>query len=279
MKQFLALSLLAASAVAWAGGDAKPAVKPAAKAPAKSAVSDKIPAPLQMAVMGGMKIEKSFSAAGGLTGWILSQGVGNNMVVYTSPDGQVAIAGNMLDASGKNLTKQYLDQHAPKPDYSKMWGELEKSTWVAEGSGKSIVYVFKDPNCGYCHLAWKALQPYVKAGLQVRWVPVAFLAPDSYDKAATMVNAKDGEAAVAEIHANYGKKVAVPAASAEARAKLEANNKLMNSWGFRGTPAMLYKDKTGTVKAIPGMFSLSQLPEITGLPEQANNDPQLERFR
>lgn len=242
---------------------------------------DKLPAPLQTAVAGGMKVEKSFPAAGGLTGWILSQGVGQNMIVFTPPGGEVAIAGNMLDAKGQNLTKQYLEQHAPKPDYDKMWGELEKSTWVAEGAkdAKSVIYVFKDPNCGFCHLAWKALQPYEKAGLQIRWVPVAFLSADSYDKAGALLTAKNPEEAISALHEKWGTKTAVPQANKDVRAKLDANNRLMNSWGFRGTPATLYKDKAGKVKAVSGMFQLSELPAITGLPEQAQNDPALAKFR
>ncbi len=242
---------------------------------------EKLPAPLQMAVTGGMKVEKSFPAAGGMTGWVLSQGVGQHMIVYTPPGGEVAIAGNMLDAKGMNLTKQYMEQHAPKPDYDKMWGELEKSSWVAEGpkDAKSVIYVFKDANCGFCHLAWKALQPYEKVGLQVRWVPVAFLAPDSYDKGAALLTAKNPEDAIEALHEKWGSKVTLPQASKDARAKLDANNKLMNAWGFRGTPATLYKDKSGKVKAVSGMFQLAELPSITGLPEQPQNDPALAKFR
>ncbi len=276
-KAILTAALLGTIALsASAAGDAATVV-------AKADDAAKIPAPLQMAVMGGMKVEKSFSAAGGLTGWILSQGVGNNMVVYTSANGEVAIAGNMLDAKGQNLSKQYLEQYAPKPDYDKMWGQLEKSTYLIEGpsnkDAKATIYVFKDPNCGYCHLAWKALQAYEKVGLQVRWVPVAFLAADSYDKAASLMSAKDSTAAIREMHQAWGTKLTVPAATKEQRVQLDANNKLMNEWGFRGTPATLYKDKSGKVRAAPGMFQLADLPSITGLPEQPQTDPALAKFR
>lgn len=275
-KAILTAALLSGFALsACAAGDLAPA--------ATKSDDAKIPAPLQMAVMGGMKVEKSFSAAGGLTGWILSQGVGNNMVVYTSANGEVAIAGNMLDAKGQNLSKQYLEQYAPKPDYDKMWGQLEKSSYLIEGpsnkDAKSVIYVFKDPNCGYCHLAWKALQAYEKVGLQVRWVPVAFLAADSYDKAAALMSAKDSTTAIREMHQAWGTKLSVPAATKEQRAQLDANNKLMNEWGFRGTPATLYKDKAGKVRAAPGMFPLSDLPSITGLPEQPQSDPSLAKYR
>ncbi len=259
------------------------ALSVSAFAQAANKSDEKLPAPVQVAVSGGMKMEKSFPAAGGLTGWVLSQGVGQYVIVYTPPGGEVAIAGNMLDAKGQNLTRQYMEQHAPKPDYSKMWGELEKSAWVAEGASgkdvKSVVYVFKDANCSYCHLAWKALQAYETVGLQVRWVPVAFLAPDSYDKGAQLLAATDGNEAVKSLHAKWGSKYAVPAASKEARAKLEANNRLMNTWGFRGTPVTVFKDKSGKVQTEQGMFSMSDLPRMTGLPEQPQTDPALAKFR
>lgn len=239
-----------------------------------AAASQNIPAALQLAVQGGLKVERNFDAAGGLTGWLLSEGPGRNMVVYTTADGEVAIAGNMLDAKGQNLTAKYLEQYAPKVDYAKYWSRLEKSAFVAEGATgkdvKSVIYVFKDMNCGYCHMAWKAFQPYEKAGLQVRWVPVAFLAKDSANKAAYVMTAKNPNDALEKLHANFGKSsvgVNTPV-SMEIKAKLDANAKLMGDMGFRGTPATLYKDKAGKVQAQDGMPPANKLSAITGLPEQ-----------
>jgi thiol:disulfide interchange protein DsbG len=249
-----------------------------------AASSDSVPPALKMAVSGGLKVEKSFQAASGLKGWVLSQGPANNMIVYTTADGETAIAGSMVSSTGENLTKKYLDQYAPKPNYEKAWAEVEKSSWVAEGAKgsavKSVVYVFKDANCGYCHLAWKALQAYEVAGLQVRWVPVAFLAPDSVTKAAALLDAKDGAAALESLHTNFGKKnVATVQPSTAAKAKVEANTQLMGKLGFQGTPVTLYKDKAGKVNAVQGMFKLSDLPGITNLPAQANTDPALAKFQ
>lgn len=242
-----------------------------------------LPAPIAVAVGGGMKLESTFKAPGGMTGWVLSSGVGQNMVVYTPADGSVAIAGNMLDAKGTNLTKEHLAEYAPKPNYEKLWSEAEKASWVAEGAEgknvKSTIYVFEDANCSFCHLAWKALQPYQKAGLQVRWIPVAFLAPTSFDKAAAVLGAKDPSEAFSKRHENFKSTAPVPTASPALRAKVDANNKLMQSWGFRGTPTFIYKDRSGKVVTTNGMPSMGMLPAITGLPEQPQTDPELARFR
>jgi thiol:disulfide interchange protein DsbG len=241
-----------------------------------------IPPPIQLAVQGGLKIEKKFEAEGGMTGWLLTQGPGQNLVVFSTPDGKVAISGAMVDGSGKNLTNQYIEKYAPKTDYSKFWPQLEKSSYVAEspvGKPKSVIYVFKDANCGYCHLAWKALQPYVAAGVEVRWIMVAFLKEDSFDKAAAVMEAKDKKQAMQELHASFGKPAEkLKAPSAATRAKIDANNTLMAQMGFRGTPGTVYKTAKGEVKVLDGMPKLTQLPEVTGVPFQKNDDPALARF-
>lgn len=242
-----------------------------------------LPPPIAVAVGGGLKLESTFKAPGGMTGWVLSSGVGQNMVVYTPADGSVAIAGNMVDAKGANLTKEHLSEYAPKPDFDKLWSEAEKSTWVAEGAEgkavKSTIYVFEDANCSFCHLAWKALQPYQKAGLQVRWIPVAFLSPSSFDKAAAVLGDKDPSEAFSKRHENFKAQGAVAPASPALRAKIDANNKLMQAWGFRGTPTFVYKDRNGKVLTSNGMPSMGQLAAITGLPEQKQTDPELARFK
>lgn len=247
--------------------------------------AEKYPPAIQAALENGLRYEQSFQAAGGLTGWVLSQGPNNNnIIIYTPASGDVAIAGNMFDAKGVNLNKQYLTQYAPQPNYEKLWGELETSAWVAEGpkgaAVKSVIYAFEDANCVYCNLAWKALLPYTKVGLQVRWIPVAFLAADSLPKAAELLAATDVNAAMVKRHADFGKRIANPKSVPDAvKAKVDANGALMRQYGFNGTPALFYKDSTGKVKAVSGMPSLSELPAITGLPAQAQTDPALAKYR
>src|SRR5260221_11847984 len=86
-----------------------------------------------------------------------------------------------------------------------LYAALEKSDAVVEGpaSAKKVIYVFFDANCWYCHLTWKALAPYEKAGLQVRWVPVAYQKDSSTTKAAAIMQAKDRAAALRENELGY----------------------------------------------------------------------------
>jgi thiol:disulfide interchange protein DsbG len=175
----------------------------------------------------------------------------------------------------------------PAPEeLPRLFASLEKADAVVEGasSPKRTLYVFFDANCWYCHLTWKALQPYEKAGLQVRWVPVAYQKDSSTTKAAAIMLAKDRAAALRENETRYradaydgGIEPAKPTKALEAQ--LDANGKLMDRFGVSGTPGLVWKDEKGRVRIRIGMPRLSQLPAITGLPFRKNDDPELKDFR
>jgi thiol:disulfide interchange protein DsbG len=157
---------------------------------------------------------------------------------------------------------------APR-DLPALYAALEKTDAVSEGaiSPGRILYVFFDANCWFCHLTWKALQPYEKAGLQVRWVPVAYQKESSATRAAAIMQAKDRAAALRENETRYRAKTydggIGPAKNVppELAAQLEG------------------KDEKGRVRVRIGMPRLSRLPSITGLPAQKNDDPDLKDFR
>ena len=167
-----------------------------------------------------------------------------------------------------------------------LFATLEKTDAVTEGaaSPKRILYVFFDANCWYCHLTWKALQAYEKAGLQVRWVPVAYQKDSSTGRAAAIMQAKDRVAAMRVNETGYRAKsydggIAPVKPSKAFEAQLEANFELMDRFGVSGTPGLAWKDEKGRVQVKTGMPRLSQLPSITGLPAQKIDDPELAKFR
>jgi thiol:disulfide interchange protein DsbG len=179
--------------------------------------------------------------------------------------------------------------HAKQPTEAELPGlyaALEKSDAVVEGSPtpNRTLYVFFDANCWYCHLTWTALQPYEKAGLQVRWVPVAYQKESSTTKAAAIMLAKNRAAAMRENELGYKQEsydgaIAPATATKAIEAKLEANFKLMDRFGVSGTPGLVWKDGRGRVRVQTGMPRLAHLPAITGLPEQKVDDPRLKEFR
>lgn len=254
---------------------------------ATSAFAESVPKVLEAPLKAGMKVVSKFQAGGKLQGWVLSQG-GQNSVVYTTEDGKFLLAGALVDEAGTNLTAQFAEKYIPKPEYEKLAPQLEKSANIVSGAkgnaAKSTIYAFFDLNCPYCTMAYKALQPYEAAGLQVRWIPVAYLGPDSPKKAETLFQSSNPEAALKahELAAGHADSNSIkPAAtvSAAVAKKLEANSKLMRDFGFNGTPGIVFKDKNGKLITRSGMPRLSDLPTITGLPEQPQTDPDLARFK
>jgi thiol:disulfide interchange protein DsbG len=172
-------------------------------------------------------------------------------------------------------------------DFSAHFAALEKADAVVEGpkEAKRVLYVFWDANCWYCHLTWKALQPYEKAGLQVRWVPVAYQKDNSASLAAAVMGARDRVAALRENETRYRAKSydggikAAATVPADLAIELEENMTLMGRFGMSGTPALVWKDAGGKVQTNLGLPRLSKLPAITGLPEQKIDDPELAKFR
>ncbi len=179
--------------------------------------------------------------------------------------------------------------HARQPapaELPALYAALEESDAVVEGSAtpKKVLYVFFDANCWYCHLTWKALQAYEKAGLQVRWVPVAYQKDSSTTKAAAIMQAKDRVAALRDNETAYRAEsydggIAPVKVSKALESQLEANFGLMDRFGVSGTPGLVWKDEKGRVQVRTGMPRLSQLPAITGLPAQKIDDPELKESR
>lgn len=248
--------------------------------------SEKYPKPIQEALDAGVEVVHSFPAASGLTGWVLSQD-GHHSIVFTTGDNKTLLIGTLIGEGGENLSDQYESKFFSNSDTTTLFQSLEKSSYVVEGAttgAKSLLYVFVDANCPYCHYTWKALQPYEKAGLQVRWVLVDTLGPTSMPKAIEVLAAPDQTAAFRHMEERHGKSwTASPMLSATLRPdiadKIRRNGQLMRAFQIAGTPGVIWKDADGKVRVQAGMPRLSEIPRITGLPQQPIDDPELAKFR
>lgn len=255
-------------------------------ASAHALAAEDYPKQIQVAINAGMKVIKTFPAASGLTGWVLSQG-SRNSVVFTTADKKTLLAGALIDENGTNLSAQYEEKYVPKPETAALYQALEKSSYVVEGTiknPKSVLYIFVDANCPFCHYTWKALQAYEKAGVQARWILVATLGPTSMPKAIEVMASADKTAGFRKMEENQGKAWTASAqasetAKPELAEKIRKNGELMEAFGISGTPGIVWKDKQGKVNVKAGMPRLSEIPQMTGLPEQKNDDPALAKFR
>jgi thiol:disulfide interchange protein DsbG len=269
MKKLLALSLSATfMTTAMADTPARP------------------PDVLRMTLKPGVAVVKSFPAAASLTGWVIKPDQAPATIVYTSADGKYLFAGTLLDNAGRDMNRVYADAEIPKVDMATFWPRVEKSAYVVEGPPhpKAVIYAYMDPDCIYCHLLWKGLQPYEKVGLQVRWIPVAILKPDSMGKAAAMLQSRDPAAAMRALQTKYQEATESGGldpvmATSDTDARIRANGDLMREMGFFGTPGVVYRDPaSGHVETRVGMPALSSIAKLVGLPVQPVADRELKQY-
>ena len=226
------------------------------------------PAPIKALQAQGLEVVGRFDAPGGLQGYaaMMQQ---QPLAIYVTPDGKQAIVGTMIDAKGTDLSQAPLDRLVSKPMTERTWGQLEKSSWIIDGSKNAprVVYTFTDPNCPYCNKFWNDAQPWVKAGkVQVRHVVVAILMETSAGKAAALLSAANPQAALAQHeqqHASGGLKP-LGQISAKVRAQLDGNQKLMQQLGSSATPTVFYKDASGNLQKIDGAPSADMLVKVLG---------------
>ena len=226
------------------------------------------PAPIKVLESQGVEVIGTFAAPGGLTGYagMVEQ---QPLAIYLTADGKQAIIGTMIDAKGTNLSQEPLDKLVRKPMTVKIWKQLGKSTWIADGSKNAprVVYVFTDPNCPYCNKFWNDARPWVTTGkVQLRHVIVAILTPTSAGKAAALLSAKDPQAALTRHEQQYAKGGAKPLGqiSAQISAQLDANQNLMQQLGSSATPTVFYKDASGNLQNIQGAPQAQMLAKIFG---------------
>lgn len=219
---------------------------------ATRSVAAEQPAPIQALIDQGFQVHAQFDAPSGMKGFTAEYS-GQPAALYLTPDGKHVIVGAILDSAGNNLTATHLKEHLPAPEFANAWSRLEKATWVAEGSpsAKRVVYVFTDPECGYCKKFWHASQPYLGKDAQLRHIIVGVIKPSSMNKAAGILAAPDPARALAD-HELSGSKGLTEIPPTVER-KIQANNALMEQLGISATPAVYYKDKQGKVRRVLGI--------------------------
>ena len=180
----------------------------------------------------------------------------------------------LINSDGKNLTEEYTDKYINAKKAIMAYKGIDQVKWVTQGSDKAVhkMYVFWDPNCIYCHMLYKVLQPFIAdKELQVRWVPVA-IRPNSLGKTAQVFHAKNDKAALAEMmkdeshfdmRTEQGSLKALPKNkdTKPAYDKANANTKYFLQY-FNATPVMLFQDAKGKPSVVPGYVSGAQLKAL-----------------
>lgn len=227
-----------------------------------------LPAPIQALQKQGLKIVAELPTVSGLkayAGYIEQQ----PYALYLTPDGKHVLVGSVFDSEGKNLTSAPLEAAIAKPMSEQTLGQLESSTWVAQGSAQAprIIYTFTDPNCPYCHRFWEQSRPWVDAGkVQIRHILVGILRDTSAGKAAAILDSPDPSKALAshEQSMEAGGIAPLKTIPAKTQANLLANQALMDELGIQATPATFYLDQAGVLHATMGAPDSADLQTILG---------------
>lgn len=280
----LAISTLFTVSTASAIDAAKPALKPAvdAKAMPNSSVSFGFPARLVSVLPPNSSIIKTFKAEGGLTGWVIGTQDGEKMIAYTVPAGDYLIVGALVNAKGDNLTAQYTDREVPKPPVPE-FSSLSSLPYIQQGNGKGkLIYMFADPYCGYCHVQEQVAELYEKNGdLNIRWIQVALLSPNSGALAEAISTSPDPAAAWKAISkkAPGALTVSKPDMTVAFAGQSKAATEAMRGFGGNGTPHIVWQDDKGITQTRAGVIGAGTIAEILKVPMALNISPELSRFK
>ena len=145
---------------------------------------------------------------------------------------------------------------------------LNHAHWIAQGHGPHILYVIFDPNCPYCHALYDELQPHIHPDqLTVRYVPVGYLAPSSFGKAAAILEAKNPLAAMQKNESGFDKTshhgaIAEILPNAASTNTLHSNMAILKATGQKIVPTLIYTRRDNTVKIIKGTPDKTDLPAV-----------------
>lgn len=202
-----------------------------------------------------------------LTGWLV-ENQGEYHLYWATADNYV-IAGPLIDQTGINLTSKYLAAKKPSPNYDDLYSDFKKNATIVatkpervEKGSKGALYVFVEPYCGWCSKLEADLEPAIAAGLDVRFVPVAFLNARSGDVIEHILTSENPAQAMVEHRKlkESRQQVNTKPITNATREQIEQNSEFMRKFGIRGTPGLVYEQE-GNVR-IGGYMKGAQLNQL-----------------
>lgn len=137
--------------------------------------------------------------------------------------------------------------------------DIHQATWITEGKGPHVVYIFFDPNCPACNQLYHSFRPWVEKGtIELHWIPVGILMTTSPGKAAALLEAKDRLKALTENEMKFssangfGGIAEEPLPTDATLKQLDTNERLLKHTVNMAVPTMLFRDKQGVATYIQG---------------------------
>lgn len=173
-------------------------------------------------------------------------------IFYASEDGRYLLQGQLFDAvAKKNITESKLSE-VRKASLDKV-GEQNMIIFKPE-SGKHMVSVFTDIDCGYCRKLHSEIDQYMAQGITVRYLffPRAGKGSDSYKKAVSVWCASDRRQALTA--AKKGESLE----SKSCDNPVDRHMALGEAFGMNGTPMII----TAKGNVLPGYVPAAKLVKI-----------------
>ncbi|HEX5340783.1 MAG TPA: thiol:disulfide interchange protein DsbG [Gammaproteobacteria bacterium] len=163
---------------------------------------------------------------------------------------------------------------AQAPDQAMLqaqWPRLRTAAWIAQGAGQPqhVLYVFFDPNCGYCHRLWLQIQAadYLH-DTQIRYILVGIISETSPAKAAAILEAPNPLQALHMNESHWGTAGKGGGIRPVSRLdfsmlmRLRQHERLTLAFGVAGTPGLIWKDRQGRVHVLQGAPPADELARI-----------------
>ena len=161
--------------------------------------------------------------------------------------------GNLIKGDGINITQKYIAKL--KPSIGDAFNEIHNGGLIlgndVESGDDGVMYVFVEPHCGYCKRLEREMAPYIDKGLNVRYIPLSWMSPNSPDIIATIAKSDDMVEAMSKAFRNQLKITEKP--DDQIMAGLSKNSNIMKAVGLTGTPGIVYKNQEGKYILTGGM--------------------------
>lgn len=161
-----------------------------------------------------------------------------NQLLYIDEQGQYIIEGEILDIKGKkNITAERM-KVLNKIDASKL--NVEDAIKEVRGNGKNIVYVFNDPDCPFCHKLELEFAKMTDITIYTFLMPIDSLHPKAREHA-QQIWCQPERTKVWNAYMRENKPIPKVDFCDN---PVERNIKLGYSFGFHGTPTLVFPNGT-----------------------------------
>jgi thiol:disulfide interchange protein DsbC len=180
-----------------------------------------------------------------------------NEIIYSDAEGKFVFIGRILDTeTSKDITQARLDE-INKIKFSDL--PLDAAIKSVKGTGKRVIAVFEDPNCGYCKRFRKTLADTKDITVYTYMYPI--LSDDSRTKVKNVWCSADKSKTWDDWMLN-GKTPAAAAESCNATASTDKVVELGRKLKVTGTPTIFFTDGTRVPGAIDSKTLESRLAAI-----------------